>query len=111
MRALKSPDAQVHSKAEPGVVRPLIQASDGTRDLYEVASRVACDIGLELGIGQFGGGSDGNFTGALGIPTLDGLGPTGGGVHTKQEYIEVSSLVPRVRLLAGLMETLSERNR
>ncbi|MBT6095641.1 MAG: M20/M25/M40 family metallo-hydrolase, partial [Rhodospirillaceae bacterium] len=64
-----------------------------------------------LEMGQFGGGSDGNFTGALGIPTLDGLGPTGDGVHTKNEYIEVSSLVPRAQLMAGLIAALSERNR
>ncbi len=92
-------------------MRPLFQAHEGTRELYEVATRVARDIGLDLSMGQFGGGSDGNFTGALGIPTLDGLGPTGDGVHTKQEYIEVSSLVPRTQLLAGLMQALSDRNR
>ena len=54
----------------------------------------------------FGGGSDGNFTGALGLPTLDGLGPCGDGAHTHDEYILYSSLVPRARLLAGLLETL-----
>jgi glutamate carboxypeptidase len=111
MRRLVSPDAEVRLEVEPGPVRPLFQAHEGTRELYEVAARVARDIGLEMSMGQFGGGSDGNFTGALGIPTLDGLGPTGDGVHTKQEYIEVSSLVPRTQLFAGLMQALSDRNR
>ena len=111
MAALASPDPDVRLEVEPGPVRPLFRADEGTRELYGVAERIAREVGLELGMGQFGGGSDGNFTGALGIPTLDGLGPTGDGVHTKQEYIEVSSLVPRARLLAGLMAALAERNR
>ncbi len=53
---------------------------------------------------------DGNFTGALGIPTLDGLGVCGDGVHTKQEHLGVSSIVPRTRPLAGLYEAPSDRN-
>ena len=84
---------------------------EATKELFEVAQRVARDIGLDLGHGQFGGGSDGNFTGALGIPTLDGLGVCGDGVHTKQEHLLVSSLEPRARLFAGLLEELSKRNR
>ena len=84
---------------------------EATKELFEVAQRVARDIGLDLGHGQFGGGSDGNFTGALGIPTLDGLGVCGDGIHTKQEHLLVSSLEPRARLFAGLLEELSKRNR
>jgi glutamate carboxypeptidase len=53
-----------------------------------------------------GGGSDGNFTGALGVPTLDGLGVIGGGPHTLEEFVELRCLVPRTRLLARLFETL-----
>ena len=58
------------------------------------------------GHGSFGGGSDGNFTGALGIPTLDGLGLCGDGAHTHDEHVLYSSLVPRAKLRAGLFETL-----
>ena len=58
----------------PGPVRPLFRAGPGTMGLYGRARAVAAEIGLDLAHGQFGGGSDGNFTGALGIPTLDGLG-------------------------------------
>ena len=65
---------------------------------------------LELGHGQFGGGSDGNFTGALGIPTLDGLGVEGDGHHTKNEHLLISSLVTRAKLFAGLLDSLSDRN-
>ena len=96
---------------EAGPVRPLFEMHEATHELFEVAQRVAREVGLELGAGQFGGGSDGNFTGALGVPTLDGLGVCGDGVHTKQEHLLVSSLVPRARLLAGLFEALSDRNR
>lgn len=111
MAAITSSDPDVRVELEAGPIRPLFQAHEGTMELLEVAQRVARDIGLELDHGQFGGGSDGNFTGALGIPTLDGLGVCGDGVHTKHEHLRVSSLVPRARLFAGLLEALSERNR
>ena len=111
MASLVSPDPEVRLVVEPGPIRPLFTMYEATRDLFEVAQRVAREVGLDLGQGQFGGGSDGNFTGALGIPTLDGLGVCGDGGHTKQEHLLVSSLVPRARLLAGLFEALSERNR
>jgi glutamate carboxypeptidase len=54
-----------------------------------------------------GGGSDGNFTVAMGIPTLDGLGVDGDGAHTNEEYMKYSSIEPRTRLMQGLMERLS----
>ena len=111
MENLASPDPNVRLKVELGPIRPLFTMHEATKELFEVAQRVARDIGLDLGHGQFGGGSDGNFTGALGIPTLDGLGVCGDGVHTKQEHLLVSSLEPRARLFAGLVEELSKRNR
>lgn len=110
METLKSPDPAVRLEVEPGPVRPLFQAPPGTLELLQVAQGVGKAIGLELGHGQFGGGSDGNFTGALGIPTLDGLGVVGAGLHTKNEHILVAELVPRARLLTGVIEALSERN-
>ena len=57
-----------------------------------------------------GGGSDGNFTGAMGIPTLDGLGVQGAGAHTLEEHIVIDSLVPRGRLIAGLLATLAVKS-
>ena len=63
-------------------------------------------MGLELPHGSAGGGSDGNFTGAMGIPTLDGLGVRGADAHTLNEHIEVDSLAERGRLMAGLLATL-----
>ena len=69
-------------------------------------TRLAASIGFKLEHGSFGGGSDGNFTGALGIATLDGLGVDGASAHTFEEHILVSSLVPRCRLFAELLRTL-----
>jgi len=95
-----------HVEILPGAVRPLFKPSEGGLALFERARELGETLGLALEHGQFGGGSDGNFTGALGIPTLDGLGPLGAGPHTFDEHILVSSLSSRCRIIAGLIETL-----
>ena len=64
-------------------------------------------MGIELNHQSAGGGSDGNFTGAMGIPTLDGLGVQGAGAHTLDEHILIDSLPLRARLFAGLLSTLN----
>jgi glutamate carboxypeptidase len=89
-----------------GPVRPLWTAQAGTLALVERARRIAAELGFPLEHGQHGGGSDGNFTGALGVPTLDGLGVMGGGAHTHEEHVLVSQLVPRATLLGRLMGEL-----
>lgn len=90
------------------VTRPVWSPGQtGTMELYEIANRLSREMGMELPHGSAGGGSDGNFTGALGIPTLDGLGVRGAGYHTLCEYIDLNSLVERGRLMAGLLATLS----
>lgn len=91
---------------ERGPVRPLWQANAATMTLYERARILAAEIGFELRHGAFGGGSDGNFTGALGCATLDGLGVDGSGAHTFEEHLLISSIVPRCRLFAELLRTL-----
>lgn len=98
--------SDVRIEVERGPVRPLWTAHAGTMGLYERAQRIAADIGFDLGHGQHGGGSDGNFTGAMGVATLDGLGVMGAGAHTHEEHILVSSLVPRATLLARLIAEL-----
>jgi glutamate carboxypeptidase len=98
--------SDVRIEIEPGPVRPLWTAHAPTLALYERARRIAGEIGFALPHGQHGGGSDGNFTGALGIATLDGLGVMGGGAHTLEEHVLVSSLVPRATLLARLIAEL-----
>jgi glutamate carboxypeptidase len=89
-----------------GVTRPVWEPDGGTMKLFEVARGVAADLGFDLSHGSAGGGSDANFTGAAGIPSLDGLGLLGAGYHTLEEYIEVDSLAQRGRLIAGLLHRL-----
>ena len=106
MMTLKAINPEIKLTIVPGPVRPLFEANEGVMALYGKAEVIAQNLGFTPGHGSFGGGSDGNFTGALGIPTLDGLGLCGDGAHTHDEHILYSSLVPRARLLAGLFETL-----
>jgi glutamate carboxypeptidase len=75
--------------------------------LFETARKIAQDLGFDITHESKGGGSDGNFTGSMGIPTLDGLGVMGNGYHTLEEYMDVASLSPRGKLMAGLLATLS----
>ena len=106
MMALEPINPDVGVIVEAGPLRPIFAPHVKVMDLYARAEALAKEIGFNPGHGSFGGGSDGNFTGALGLATLDGLGPCGDGAHTHDEYILYSSLVPRARLLAGLLETL-----
>ena len=87
--------------------RPPYQKDAGITALFEKAQAIYREIGKELNdVPLTGGGSDGNFTAALGIPTLDGLGADGKGAHAASEQIYYSSLVPRTYLCARLLETL-----
>lgn len=106
MQAIAGERDGVRFTLEHGPVRPLWQPHQATLALYEKARILAAEIGFELRHGSFGGGSDGNFTGALGCATLDGLGVDGNGAHTFEEHMLVSSLVPRCRLFAELLRTL-----
>jgi len=74
-------------------------------ELFARASDVASSLGRALGEGSAGGGSDGNFTAALGVPTLDGLGAVGDGAHAAHEYVDVAALPWRAALLAGLLHS------
>lgn len=84
------------------VTRPVWEAGEGTMKLYGIAREVAKELGFEMGHRSSGGGSDGNFTGALGIATLDSLGVRGKGAHTLEEHIEIASLTERAQLMAEL---------
>jgi glutamate carboxypeptidase len=87
--------------------RPPYQKDAGISALFEKAQAIYREIGKELlDVPLTGGGSDGNFTAALGIPTLDGLGADGKGAHAAFEQIYYSSLVPRTYLCTRLLETL-----
>ena len=80
-----------------------LERTEGTVALFEIARRVGLEMGLDLEEGSSGGGSDGNFTSALGIPTLDGLGVVGDGAHAEHEYVEITSLPERAAVVAGLL--------
>jgi len=106
MLNLKPVSKDVEFRVLQGPIRPLFECAPQTIQLYEIARDLGREAGLELEHGSVGGGSDGNFTGAMGIATLDGLGLEGGGFHTHGEHILVSSLVPRARVFAGLLTKL-----
>lgn len=106
MLAMNGEEDGVRIEVEQGLTRPVAEPHKDTMRLYEHARKLAGEIGLDFDHCQSGGGSDGNFTGALGLATLDGLGVAGEGAHTFREHLLVSSLTPRCRLLAGLLETL-----
>ncbi len=87
-----------------GMNRPPMERTTGVAALYKKAESIAQDLGWKLEEAAVGGGSDGNFTSALGVPTLDGLGGVGDGAHAIHEYILISELPRRAALLAGLIE-------
>jgi glutamate carboxypeptidase len=89
-------------QVQGGFTRPPMEAT-ASRELYQKANHYAKLLGLELSEASTGGASDGNFTAALGIPTLDGLGAVGNGAHSYDEYVEVASIPVRCALLAHLI--------
>jgi glutamate carboxypeptidase len=100
---LKATDKRCTLTVTGGINRPPMERSRGTVLLYQRARSLAADLGFTLDEASTGGASDGNFTSALGIPTLDGLGGVGEGAHAKHESIVVEHLAPRTALLAGLL--------
>jgi len=99
---LKGAKLEVHG----GVNRPPLERTAGVSALFRHAQSLMRECGLALGEAATGGGSDGNFTGALGVPTLDGLGAVGDGAHTPREHVIIRKLPQRAALLAGLLATL-----
>ncbi len=104
--ALAAHDPDVTVEVTGGMNRPSYEKSEGISSLFEHARGLAAEIGFELEDMATGGGSDGNFTAALGVPTLDGLGADGHGAHTLEETVYFSSLEPRAKLWVRLLETL-----
>jgi len=104
MRSLRPFNRKCRIGVTGGVNRPPMERTAGVAALYEKAVAVARGLGWKLGEAAVGGGSDGNFTAGLGIPTLDGLGAVGDGAHAAQEHIVISELPRRAALLAGLIE-------
>src|SRR4051812_17399287 len=103
---LQAVDPRTTVTAIGGVDRPPLERTAAVVRLYEQAREVARELGIVLREGGTGGGSDGNFTAAVGVPTLDGLGAVGDGAHALHEHVDVDALPVRAALLAGLLTRL-----
>jgi glutamate carboxypeptidase len=105
-RGLRAFDRKCRVEVEGGINRPPLERTQAVAGLYARARAIARELGFELREAAVGGGSDGNFTAGMGIPTLDGLGAVGEGAHASHESVLVAELPRRAALLAGLIETV-----
>jgi glutamate carboxypeptidase len=107
-RSLRVSDPHCRLEITGGINRPPMERKAGTIALFKQARRLAAEIGFELDEAATGGGSDGNFTAALGVPTLDGMGAVGDGAHAAHESVVIEHLVPRTALLAAMIASTGE---
>jgi glutamate carboxypeptidase len=82
--------------------------SEATWRLWEQIARIGEGVGLEMALISTGGGSDGNFTAALGVPTVDAMGPRGGRAHSADEFLELDSVVPNTRMICEVLKAAAE---
>lgn len=104
LRSLKPFDKHCKLEMTGGINRLPMERTAGVAALYKKAQEIACEVEWKIEEAAVGGGSDGNFTAGIGIPTLDGLGGVGEGAHAVHEYIVISELPRRALLLAGMIE-------
>jgi glutamate carboxypeptidase len=104
--ALKPRNPEAKVRVEGGTIWPPMERTEKTEELFNHARQLAVEIGFDLREALAGGASDGSLCAALGVPTLDGLGPVGGGAHAVNEYVEVASIPLRTALVSRLLETL-----
>ncbi len=100
---LKAQDRRCSLAVMGGINRPPMERTRGTVKLYERARALAAELGFALEEAATGGASDGNFTSALGVPTLDGMGAVGEGAHAAHEHVVVEHMATRTALLAGML--------
>jgi glutamate carboxypeptidase len=110
VRALRPIDPRTRLDVDGGIDRPPLERTAGVVRLYQRARRAAARAGRDLTEGAAGGGSDGNFTAALGVPTLDGLGPQGDGAHAQHEHVLLCDLAWRAAFIAELLASFAERD-
>ena len=103
LRNLKPFDPACSLALSGGINRPPMERTKGNAALFKKAAGFARTLGIDLQEAATGGGSDGNFTSALGLPTLDGMGAVGHGAHASDESIVIDALVPRTLLLAAML--------
>ncbi|MEE8201303.1 MAG: M20 family metallopeptidase [Candidatus Acidoferrales bacterium] len=106
LRRLRPVNPRARLRITGGIKRPPLERTREVVRLFRHAQRLAREMGLRLEESSTGGGSDGNFTAALGIPTLDGLGGVGGGAHSRGEFVLTRRMPERAALLASLLLTL-----
>jgi glutamate carboxypeptidase len=104
LRSLKPFDKHCQLEIEGGINRLPMERTAGVAALYKTAKEIAGQLKWKLDEAAVGGGSDGNFTAGIGIPTLDGMGGVGEGAHAVHEYIVIPELPCRALLLAGMIE-------
>jgi glutamate carboxypeptidase len=104
--ALPAFDKRCTVEVTGGINRPPLERSAGVRALFRKAKALAAELGVQLEESSTGGGSDGNFTAALGVPTLDGLGAVGEGAHASHESILINRMADRIALLSKLVAAL-----
>jgi glutamate carboxypeptidase len=107
MRALTPHLPGARIVVDGGFERPPMERTEGVARLYALAQEAGAALGQRIEEGATGGGSDGNFCAALGVPTLDGLGALGDGAHALTEHVLISALAPRAALLAALLSRLT----
>jgi glutamate carboxypeptidase len=105
-RGLKVSDPHCKLTITGGINRPPMERKPGTIALFKKARAIAVELGITLEEAATGGGSDGNFTAALGVPTLDGMGAVGDGAHAAHESVVIEHLVPRTALLAAMIASV-----
>ena len=106
IRGLRPVNPKCRIEIDGGINRPPMERTRHVVALFELARKIARELGFSLTEIAVGGGSDGNFTGGIGIPTLDGLGAVGDGAHAPHESIVAAELPRRAALLAGLIEAI-----
>ncbi len=108
LRGYAPHDARVSVRVDGTVKRPPMVVGATAAALVETVLERARSIGLKIATGRSGGGSDANFCAAMGVPTVDGLGPVGGGAHASDEHIDVAASLDRMALLAALLGEVTD---
>ena len=104
--SMNKKNAEIKFSVEQGVVRPVWELNNGTKELFDLTQEICKTLKLPFSHGSMGGGSDGNFSGALGVPTIDGLGTLGENYHTLKEHIYIDSIEERANVIANIVSNL-----
>ena len=107
---LRARNPRARLRVETALTHPPMVRTVAVASLYEQARRIAGQIGFTLNEGSTGGGSDGSYCAAIGVPVLDGLGVEGEGAHAESERVRLDRIVPRAAFLAGILETVDQPN-